>query len=235
LLYVLNAGGDGNITGFSIRVGGQLEPIAGSTRSLSGTASNPAQVALSPDGRHLIVTEKATNLIDVYPVDERGVAGARATFPSSGGTPFGFAFGSSERLVVSEAAGSGSASSYALERDGGLAVLSGSVPTHQGAPCWVVITRDGRFVYTGNAAGTVTGFGFGRDGAIHLLNADGATAVFDAGVNDIALSGSSRYLYALSVGSAPAIHAFRVQEDGQLEPLGPAAGLPAGTVGLAVQ
>ena len=235
LLYVLNAGGAGNITGFGIGAGGQLEPIAGSTRALSGTATDPAEVAFSPDGSRLVVTEKATNLIDVYPVDDLGAAGARASSPSAGGTPFGFAFGSPGELVVSEAAGSGSASSYDVERTGGLSLVSGSVPTHQGAPCWVVITGDRRFVYTGNGAGSVTGFAFDRDGAIRALNADGATAVIPPGVNDIALSGGSRYLYALAVGGTPAIHAFRVQRDGQLEPLGSAAGLPAGTGGLAAR
>ncbi|HKU61122.1 MAG TPA: beta-propeller fold lactonase family protein [Gemmatimonadales bacterium] len=235
VLYVLNAGGEGNISGFSIRDGGQLESIAGSTRALSGAASDPAEVAFSPDGRRLVVTEKATNLIDVFPVDDRGLAGTRASFPSSGATPFGFAFGSSARMVVSEAGGSGSASSYEVERDGGFAVVSGSVPTHQGAPCWVVITRDRRFVYTGNGGGSITGFAFGSDGTMQGLNADGATALFDTGINDIALSGSSRYLYALSVGATPAVHAFRVEPDGQLEPLGTVGGLPAGDGGLAVR
>ena len=232
LLYVLNAGGEGNISGFRLLADGQLEPIAGSARSLSGTATNPAQVAFSPDGRRLVVTEKATNLIDVYPVDDRGIAGTRASFPSAGGTPFGFAFGRPGELVVSEAAAPGSASLYDLDRGGDLAVASAAVPTRQGAPCWVVITRDGRFAYTGNGAGSVTGFAVGRRGAIRLLNADGATAVFDNGVNDIALSGNSHYLYALSVGDVPAVHAFRVGQDGQLEPLGAAGGLPAGTAGL---
>jgi 6-phosphogluconolactonase len=235
LLYVLNAGGDGNISGFRLGADGQLEPIAGSARSLSGPATDPAEIAFSPDGRLLVVTEKATNLIDVYPVDDRGVAGTRASFPSAGSTPFGFAFGGRGKLVVSEAAAPGSASLYDLDRSGDLAVASAAVPTHQGAPCWVVITRDGRFAYTGNGAGSVTGFAVSRGGAIRLLNADGATAVFDNGVNDIALAGNSRYLYALSVGSVPAVHAFRVRQDGGLEPLGEVGGLPAGTAGLAAR
>ena len=74
--------------------------------------------------------------------------------------------------------------------------------------------------YTGNGAGSVTGFAVDPSGAIRLLNADGATAVIANGVNDIALSGNSRYLYALSVGDAPAVHAFRIRQDGQLEHLG---------------
>jgi 6-phosphogluconolactonase (cycloisomerase 2 family) len=235
VVYVLNAGGDGNITGFHLDDTGGLTPIAGSTRSLSGTNVGPAQVSFSPDGRRLIVSEKATNLLDVYPVDANGLAGARTTVASAGGTPFGFAFGLHDLLLVSEAADPGSATSYVLGRDGGLGVVSGAVPTHQGAPCWVAVTSDGRFGYTGNGNGSVSGFGIGPAGAISLLDADGATAVVGGGVNDIALSGNSRYLYVLQVGDAPAIHAFLVQQDGHLEPLGPVAGLPAGTRGLAAR
>lgn len=235
LVYVLNAGGEGNITGFRLLADGRLEPIAGSTQSLSGTATDPAQVEFSPDGSRLVVTEKATNLIDVYPVDDRGVAGTRASFRSAGNTPFGFAFGAHGELVVSEAADPGSASLYHLGRDGGLAVASAAVPTLQGAPCWVVVTANGRFTYTGNGAGSVTGFAVDPSGAIRLLNADGATAVIANGVNDIALSGNSSYLYALSVGDAPAVHAFRIRQDGQLEHLGEVGELPAGTRGLAAR
>ena len=234
-VYVLNAGGDGNITGFTLSQTGALTPIAGSTRGLSGTDVGPAQVSFSPDGRQLIVSEKAANLLDVYAVDAQGVAGARTSVGSAGGTPFGFAFGLRNLLLVSEAAAPGSASSYVLGRDGGLRVVTGAALTHQGAPCWVVITGDGRFGYTGNGNGSVTGFSIDPDGGISLLDADGATAVVGGGVNDVALSGNSQYLYVLQVDDAPAVHGFRVHQDGHLEPLGPVAGLPAGTRGLAAR
>src|SRR6266571_3945920 len=120
---------------------------------------------------------------------------------SAGGTPFGFSFGLRNELFVSEAAGS--ASSYELDATDGLSLVSGAVLTHQGAPCWAVVTNDGR------------------------------TALIGAGINDIALSHNSRYLYVLQTGGAQAIHAFRVQADGHLTALGPIAGLPTGTRGLA--
>src|SRR3954454_7390466 len=62
-LYVLNAGGTPNITGFSIRAK-SLDPIAGSTRLLPG--AGPAQVQFSPDGRELVVTNKASSTIDTF-------------------------------------------------------------------------------------------------------------------------------------------------------------------------
>ncbi len=231
VLYVLNAGGSGNISGFTVGSTGGLTPIAGSSRSLSGPNVGPAQVSFSPDGRQLVVTEKSTNLIDLYAVDADGATSGPATVASAGGTPFGFAFGLRNELFVSEA--TGSASSYVLDPTGALTLVSGAVSTHQGAPCWAVVTANGRFGYTGNGAGSVSAFAIASDGAASLIDADGGTAVVSGGINDIALSHNSRYLYVLQTGGAPAIHAFRVQADGHLTALGPIAGLPAGTRGLA--
>ena len=231
VLYVLNAGGSGNISGFTVGTSGDLTPIAGATLPLSGSTVGPADVQFSPDGSRLVVTEKNTNLLDVYAVDANGVASGPTTTASAGGTPFGFAFGLRNDLFVSEAAGS--ASSYVLDASGTPALVSGAVSTHQGAPCWAVVTADGRFGFTGNGAGSVSAFAIAPDGAISLVDANGGTALIGAGVNDIALSHNSRYLYVLQTGGAQAIHAFRIQADGHLTPLGPIAGLPAGTRGLA--
>ena len=123
LLYVLNAGGSGNITGFSLK-DGQATPIPGATRPLSGSAVGPAEVAFSTDGRWLVVTEKNTNLLDVYPIGTGDVAGGSLTYASAGTTPFGFAFGKKDELFVSEAAGT--ASSYELTR-GVPAAVSGAI------------------------------------------------------------------------------------------------------------
>ena len=234
VVYVLNTGGAGNISGFTVGSTGGLTPIAGSTESLSTAAAGPAEVSFSPDGRELVVTEKGTSLLDVYPVDKNGVAGERTSYTSAGGTPFGFAFGPRNLLFVSEAAAPGSASSYAVNKEGNLQVISGAVLTHHGAPCWAVVTADGRFGFTGNGSGSVSGFSIAPDGAIRLLG-DGGAAVIGSGVNDIALSANSRYLYVLQTGGAQAIHAFRIQDDGSLKALGPVGGLPTGTRGLAAR
>jgi len=226
VLYVLNAG-------FTLGTSGDLTPIAGATLPLSGSSVGPADVQFSPDGSRLVVTEKNTNLLDVYAVDANGVASGPTTTASAGGTPFGFAFGLRNDLFVSEAAGS--ASSYVLDASGTPALVSGPVSTHQGAPCWAVVTADGRFGFTGNGAGSVSAFAIAPDGAISLVDANGGTALIGAGINDIALSHNSRYLYVLQTGGAQAIHAFRVAADGHLTPLGPIAGLPAGTRGLAAR
>lgn len=232
LLYVLNAGGDGNISGFTIGPRGTLHAIPGSVRPLSGSDVGPAQVAFSPDGRFLVVTEKNTNLLDVYAVGADGAAGEPSTVASSGATPFGFAFGLRNGLFVSEAAGT--ASSYALDAGGTPVSVSAAVDTHQGAPCWLAVTPDGRFAYTANSAsGTITGFNVGSDAGLGLLDPDGASATVGTGNTDLAVSVDGRFLYQLIGGGS--ITALRVDRDGRLTLLGSVSDLPAGVVGLAAR
>ncbi len=109
LLYVLNAGGAGNITAFTLNNSGRLSHLSHSTRPLSGsvsgssTAPAPAQVSFSPDGGTLVVTEKATSIIDTYTVGSDGLASGPTVHNSNGETPFGFAFRSDGIFVVTEA------------------------------------------------------------------------------------------------------------------------------------
>ena len=179
VLYVLNAGGAGNITGFSSNHG-TLTPIAGSTQPLGTGSAGPAQVQFSPDGNTLVVSEKASSTLDTYVVGKDGSAGAPSVFASAGATPFGFDFDNRGHLLVSNAAGS--ASSYAVTA-AGAAVITGPVATNQAAPCWLVTSKNGRFAYTANAAGgTISGFSVGQDGSLALLDPSGATASLGAWV-----------------------------------------------------
>jgi len=233
VLYVLNGAGGGNIAGFALDANGGATPIAGSSRALSGTAVGPAQVAFSRDGRSLVVTEKNTNSIDVYAVGPDGAATGPTNYPSAGVEPFGFAFGLRNELFVSEAV-SGSASSYTLGASGALRLESGSVSTQgQRAPCWLVVTNDGRFAYTANAgSGTISGFAVGTDATLRPLDG-GATAVVGSGNIDLAFSVNSRYLYQLR--SSGPIMALRVENDGHLTTLGVVGAMPGSVAGLAAQ
>src|SRR3989442_1409597 len=230
-LYVLNAGRCATMSGFTVGPSGALTPIAVPPLPRSCSTAGPAEVQFSPDGSRLVVTEKNTNLLDVYAVDANGVASGPTTTASAGGTPFGFAFGLRNDLFVSEAAGS--ASSYVLDASGTPALVSGPVSTHQGAPCSAVVTADGRLGFTGNRAGSLSAFAIAPDGVISLVDANGGTALIRTGINDIAPSHNHGYPYVLQTGGAQAIHAFRVAADGHLTALGPVGGLPAGTRGLA--
>jgi 6-phosphogluconolactonase len=237
-LYVLNAGDattPANIAGFLV-FRGELIPLPGSSRPLSTQAPDPAQIEFTPDGRVLVVTEKATNRITTYRVFF-GFASGPFAQPSAGQTPFGFAFDPRGRLIVSEAFGgapdASAMSSYDVSRSGPISVIDPSVGTTETAACWVVVTKDGRFTYTTNTgSNSITGYAIGRDGDLTLLNADGKTADTGATPIDAALSRSSRFLYELSSGAGE-IGGYAVNSNGSLDPLGTIGGLPAGVVGLA--
>jgi 6-phosphogluconolactonase (cycloisomerase 2 family) len=231
LVYVLNAG-TRTISGFSA-VLGMLTPIAGSTRSLLGTA--PAQVQFSRSGNALVVSDKGTSTLETFVVGVGGVAGAPTSRPSAGSTPFGFAFGLRDQLFVSEAAGApaglSAASSYQLATDGRLTTITASAATTQAAACWLVVTGNGRYAFTANAASdSISGFAIDRDGSLSLVAAQAAYSAA-AHTTDMAVSRNSEYLYALDAGTMT-ISAFRITADGHLMRLD-GASIPAGAAGLA--
>jgi 6-phosphogluconolactonase (cycloisomerase 2 family) len=233
VLYVLNAGGAGSISGFTVDRG-DLVPLAGSTQPLSGAGTAPAQVSFTPDGNQLVVTERATQQIDVYAVDDAGRASAPTVLPSAGVTPFGFGFDNKGHLIVSEAFGGaadGSAVSTYTVGSGSLDVVTPSAPTTETAACWIAVTTNGRFAYAGNAGGSVTGYRVATDGSLTILDGDGRAAAPGAGVTDLAISRNSRFLYA-RLGNGT-IGAWAIDANGDLTDLGPAAGLPAGAAGIA--
>ena len=236
LLYVLNAGGAGNISGFTLSHRSGLSPLAGSTRPLSGAGAGPAQVSFDPEGELLVVTEKNTNLIDTYEVGDDGRASGPTPHPSSGATPFGFAFDERDHLIVSEAFGGApdqsAVSSYDVDDDN-IESITASAGTTETAACWIVVTQDGRFAYaTNTGSGSISGYRVSHNGELSLLDADGRTGVTGPGPIDMALSRNSRFLYSLNSGDNT-ISGFRVGTDGSLSPIGRVEGLPGGATGLA--
>lgn len=235
-VYVLNAGGDGNIHGFTVRKG-DLTPLAGSARALSGTATAPAQVSFSPDGGQLVVAERATQKLDLYSVGDDGYVTDHIVASSAGVTPFGFGFDKRDHLIVSEAFGgaanASAVSSYNVEDDA-LEVVSASVPTTETAACWIAITGKGKFAYAGNAGtNSVTGYRIAQDGSLTTLDADGKTGSALAGVTDLALSSDSAFLYG-RLGNGT-VGAWAVNEDGSLADVGAFPGLPARPAGIAAR
>lgn len=238
IIYVLNAGDAGNISGFRLSDEGKFSPIANSTRPLSGAGVGPAQVSFSPNGQLLAVTEKGTNRIDTYVVGENGRAVGPKVFAAAGVTPFGFSFDGNHRLLVSEAFGGAAngsaASSYQVSEAGDLKVVSASIPTHQTAACWLVVSKDGQYTYTANpTSNSLTGFSVAKNGALTPLNADGRTAIMPAGSapQDVTISKDGRFLYVLDVRVGK-VAGFAIAATGQLTALEDAGTLPLGSVGL---
>lgn len=235
LLYVLNAGNGGNITGFTVREDGSLAPIAGSTRPLSGQNTGPAQIQFTPRGDVLVVTEKASNTITTYVVGADGRAGAPLTVPSAGSTPFGFSFNQRGDLVVSEAGGSGNglstASSYRVGADGVVTLISGAIETTQAAACWIAIGQDGRYAYTTNTgSGTVSELAIGVGASLSLENAVAGVTGPGSRPQDADFTPGGRFLYVRN--AAGSVSGFRVERDGALTPIGEFGPIPTFANGI---
>jgi 6-phosphogluconolactonase (cycloisomerase 2 family) len=222
-VYVLNSGGTPSVTAYWRLPGGSLWPIA--TRELAAGAQGAAQVSVTPDGRSLVVSERVANRLETLPLDRWGRPGAPVVTASSGAVPFGFGISPHGTIVVSEA-GASTVSSYRVEPGGALRTVTGALAVGQGAACWVAVSPNGRFAYTGNAAGGISGFAIGRDGSLTAL---GTTNLIPS-PRDLAFDESGRFLHAVSPGGQ--VTSYRVGIDGSLSLAGTAPAA-AGITGAA--
>jgi hypothetical protein len=175
ILYVLNSGDQGSLTGFHVHGDCSIAPIAGSSRDLSGLTNSfllpepgevlttPAQASFAPDGKRLVLSIKGgpdglgafpSGRMAVFPVDKGGLLGAPVVTPFSfvqgTGGPFSFIFADSETVIVVHA-NSQTVASYTINSNNTLSLLSGPLLTGDFAPCWLDGT--GQFVYTASFGG----------------------------------------------------------------------------------
>ena len=231
LVYVVHAGGSNNVAGFALDGRGRLHALPGANRLLSAESVGPGQIALSPDARELVVTEKGTSKIDMFRVSAFGRLEPAIFADAAGRTPFGFEFTSRGDIVVSEAATT-SASSYAVDRRG-VRLITGPISDTQAAPCWVVVARDDRHAYVANAgSASVSTYSIERNGEIALVDARDGELGEGGRPLDMAMDRNGKYLYVLDRGNA-SIASFDVARDGSLEPSFAAGELTPFASGLA--
>ena len=241
LVYVLNVGGSSNVVGFRLNARGQLRKIPNSTRFLTTNNSEAASLAFSPDGQFLVVTERATNNLDVFPVHDDGTLGPIVVNPSPDPGAFSVSFAPNGAVLVSETGPTGgnnasAISSYSVIANGTLSPISTGVATLGNANCWNAVTPNGQFVYVSNAgSSTISGFAISAAGRLTPI---GSTVV---GTNpsgstnlDITVSADGKFVYTLNSGTGT-IGIFAIQSDGTLNSLGDAGGLSesAGFNGIA--
>jgi hypothetical protein len=215
-VYVLNARDGGSIQGY-LRLGSRLVKVASWHRNLDlpiTTDANefthtPGQVAFTPDGRHLVVTTKAsTNAIQVFGVDPLGGPSAKpVTTVVDGAVPFAVDFDSAGRLVVAEA-GPNAVATFTLGHSGTLTQVS-SVATGQAATCWIA-GANGVFYASNAGSGSVTAV---KD-SHGTLTSQGNTAT-TAGSVDAATSGSRLYVRGGATGT---LVSFTIGRNGSLTP-----------------
>jgi 6-phosphogluconolactonase len=263
LVYILDSGifpmpgpaVPGNIAGLRFNAVGNLTAVSGSIRALTPTVPGLArQVGFNNNGKLLVVsllgnptlaTPVATDSIDTFRVSPSGAASAPTAHNATTPFPFGFAFDPKDHLIMSQVTsltvpGAGDTASYGVAASGALTPIA-TVATKGTAPCWVTVTRNGKYAYVVNTGGGApTGaftsqYKLSPSGGLTLL---GNTPVRpnEFALTDETLSGDSRYLYVLSTGATPATHhidEYKVGASGILTFIGqtPAMAVP-GTSGL---
>jgi 6-phosphogluconolactonase (cycloisomerase 2 family) len=233
LVYVVNAGGTSNVTGFRLDRNGKLRLIPDSIAFLSTGNSGAASLSFSPDGQFLLVTEKLTNSIDAFHIQIDGTLGPIVINPSIGPGAFAVSFAPNGAALVSETGPVGghnaaAISSYAVVANGMLSAVSASVPTQGAATCWQAVTPDGRFVYTSNAgSATISGFSIAANGALTPLSGTVVATLPSGSTNlDITITADGKFLYTLNSGTGT-INIFEINQDGSLTSLGDVGGLSA--------
>jgi 6-phosphogluconolactonase (cycloisomerase 2 family) len=243
LVYVANAGATGgDYTGFLLNRRGILRHLSGSTVSVPD-GSQLGDVLFNSTGTSLVGTRVATSLIDSFNVGRNGLlyAAAGSPYTAQGPGPLGSEFRPTNpaQLFVSNAHGgpnNGTISSFHVSRGSRLtSVGSGPFADHQTAPCWVEITRNGRFLFTTNTAvPSISRYSIAANGALTLLGSTALNPTTQAGPIDLRLAPNGKALYVVD-GGAATISEFAVH-GGRLTPLSgspisvPKATAPVGIV-----
>lgn len=254
LIYVVNAG-TRNISGYKLNAKGHLRFIGDSIRTLGPGNESPIpftegrepythEIRFTPEGDKLVVLNSGTHsdLIYVFPVNHRGVAGERVTSASDSENPLAMTFSPNGSLLVtssSEDEAFNVVTSYNINDDLSLSIITPAVANGQGGSCWLV-SREA-FAYTINSfnntfsfyqagaqgevtltvpvaiqlvngAGPFTAEGTLDEEALARMLADGTAPPFPT---DAAITTSGHYLYDLHAGNGT-VGGFSIAEDGSL-------------------
>lgn len=219
LVYVLNAGGTGNITGFGFNTQGQLTQLTNSTKPLSGTDADAAQLDFSSNGKVLVVTEAATNKITTFAMQGNGRPGIRHSLTTAGTTPMGFDMGNFNNFYVSEAGasltGASTVSSYHVDNSGIVSLIDGPVATDATAGAMVVLSSDKQTMFVGNSgSNNMSSLKASLTGHLSIGNGGNTTDALTTPV-DAAMDSDSKNMYVLTAGN-DAIITYGVGSNGQL-------------------
>jgi 6-phosphogluconolactonase len=236
-VYVLNAGGSGAIVAFRADGFGRLHEIQNSSAFLTGTNSGASSISVSPNGKWLIVIEKASNSIDVFPIHADGTLGTVVANKSVTAGVFATVFTPGGQLIISEnqpnsGTDTSSISSYTINANGTLTAITQSIPTFGNGNCWNAITPNAKWVFVDNSAtSSVAGFSISSAGALSPIANTVVSTLPEGSTNlDVAISADGKYLFNVLSGAGE-IGVFIINADGTVNQLGSIDGLPQ-TVGF---
>lgn len=222
LVYALNYVGNYHLVGFTLNPStGTLRPIPSSITPLSPSPDNdPADISFTPNGKKLVVTERFTNLIDVFDVGVDGSLSHPVFNKSLGIEPFSFLITPQGVLVVSETnrpsptnPRPGLVSTYKINSDNTLSAISRSVSTSGLAPCWIAANSE--YAWLANTlTGNIGAVSIESNGTLAPLGsvAKPASTAFPT---DLAVTPDGKFLYALFNGIGQLI-GYKVGNNGQL-------------------
>ena len=223
LVYVLNAGGPGSISGFDLEVGCRLKLIPDSTVSLNqGPAtsegppffvSSPAQIGFNPPGEELIVTIKGIDgnpgsggTINRFAVDaSTGLVSDLIVFETGTDSivPFSFDFDGEGNLLVVDAFGSsqpgapdaGSVTVYNFGEAASAITVGANAVVSQTATCWIQY-YNGCAYTTNNVSSSISSLEV-KNGSVSLISS--VAAELNNPIDE-RFSPDGRFLYVLSTG-----------------------------------
>jgi len=230
LAEVLNAGGTASVTGFRATPAG-LTPLPGGSQPLSAAAASPEDIAITPGGGHVVVTEKVSDTIDTFTVGRGGTLSPAVTSPSDSPLSFAEVITPAGQLLVADdgSAGTSALSPYRIGSAGALTPTQAAVPDGQTAACWVAQGQDGDVFVDNAGSGTISSYRVSPAGQVTFLR--NTSAGTGAAPLDNAVSSDGRNLYVFNA-SLDQLAEFSVGPDATLAPDGTQA-LPAGSSGIA--
>jgi 6-phosphogluconolactonase (cycloisomerase 2 family) len=268
-LYVSNRGDSAvghpgtvapNITGFRVSDDGSLTAIPGSTVTFPVDTS-PSQNLITPDGRLLFAdifavpgsTAAQGNTLAPFQIDHNGTLdpapGGDVGAPVNPPLLLGAGFNPNQRIIYAGLTAVSEVAVFTYDRSGQLTFVGDSKVQGAG-PCWIAVSPDGQFLYTGDTGTDSIGV-FSLADPLHPVQIQefalggphappgSPSGTLESNVFQITLSPDGHTLYAISQNTDPTgnfadgnqLHVLSVAADGTLtEPTGPillsTAGVP---------
>ena len=232
LAEVLNSGGTANVAGF-FATPASLVAIPGGRQPLSAGASSPEDVAISPDGRYAVATEKVSDTIDTFAIGLRGTLAPAVTSASDSPLAFAETFTPAGELLVADdgASGTSAVSPYRIAAHGTFDAIQAAVPDGQTAACWITLGPGGDVFVDNAGSQIISSYHVSPFGRVTLTgNTSPGTGVTPL---DNSASSDGQNLYAFeAVSGSDRLGEFSIGAKGALTSVGTQA-LPTGSEGVA--